>query len=162
MDIKENITNDTDFITINRSRSIMRAFDFIIKNENHTIGNLISNELQNYESQIEYASYKMPHPLEKQIILRVKINSQEQDIKRLQDETVRVIISVLEQLINKIAMLQFELKRKLNNNLLKACFTDVSYDMTQYSFTQASNISEEIIDDDDSISSDSLSESDED
>ena len=52
MDIIENINNDTDFITVNRSKSIMRAFDVLIKNENHTIGNLISDELQNTDSQI--------------------------------------------------------------------------------------------------------------
>ena len=81
MDVKENLNNEMDFITINRSRSIMRAFDFIIKNETHTIGNLISDELQN-NGQIEYASYKMPHPLEKEIVLRVKIKSETGNLKQ--------------------------------------------------------------------------------
>ena len=160
MDIIENINNDTDFITVNRSKSIMRAFDVLIKNENHTIGNLISDELQNTDSQlIQYASYKMPHPLEKVLILRVKINSETENLKQLKDETIKTIKDVLKRLVFRFVKMQYELKNKLRDQSLSSCFTDTTYDMSEFSI-QTQNL--QIEDDLDSSSSDSSSESDED
>ena len=80
-------------------------------------------------------------------------------VKLLENETVGVIENVLGRLINKIGLLQFQLKRKLNNNSLKACFQDTSYDMSEFSVTQPL---EDDNSDEDSSSSESSSESDED
>ena len=45
-----------------------------IKNEDHTIGNLISYGLQNHKN-ITFASYHLPHPLEKRVIIEYKLKS---------------------------------------------------------------------------------------
>jgi hypothetical protein len=45
-----------------------------INNEDHTIGNLLSNGLQN-NSKILFAGYNMPHPLEKRVIINYKLKS---------------------------------------------------------------------------------------
>jgi DNA-directed RNA polymerase subunit L/DNA-directed RNA polymerase alpha subunit len=45
-----------------------------IKNEDHTIGNLISYGLQNHKN-ITFASYYLPHPLEKRVIIEYKLKS---------------------------------------------------------------------------------------
>ena len=45
-----------------------------IKNEDHTIGNLITYRLQNHKNII-FASYHLPHPLEKRVIIEYKLKS---------------------------------------------------------------------------------------
>jgi DNA-directed RNA polymerase subunit L len=43
-----------------------------IKNEDHTIGNLITHGLQNHKN-VTFASYHLPHPLEKRVIIEYKL-----------------------------------------------------------------------------------------
>ena len=45
-----------------------------IKNEDHTIGNLLSRGLQNHKN-VSFASYHLPHPLEKRVIIEYKLKS---------------------------------------------------------------------------------------
>jgi len=45
-----------------------------IKNEDHTIGNLITHGLQNHKN-ITFASYHLPHPLENRVIIEYKLKS---------------------------------------------------------------------------------------
>jgi DNA-directed RNA polymerase subunit L len=45
-----------------------------IKNEDHTIGNLITHGLQNHKN-VTFASYYLPHPLEKRVIIEYKLKS---------------------------------------------------------------------------------------
>jgi DNA-directed RNA polymerase subunit L len=45
-----------------------------IKNEDHTIGNLITCGLQNHKN-VTFASYHLPHPLEKRVIIEYKLKS---------------------------------------------------------------------------------------
>ena len=45
-----------------------------IKNEDHTIGNLITHGLQNHKN-VTFASYHLPHPLEKRVIIEYKLKS---------------------------------------------------------------------------------------
>jgi DNA-directed RNA polymerase subunit L len=45
-----------------------------IKNEDHTIGNLITYGLQNHKN-VTFASYYLPHPLEKRVIIEYKLKS---------------------------------------------------------------------------------------
>ena len=45
-----------------------------INNEDHTIGNLLSNGLQKHKNII-FAGYNLPHPLEKRVIISYKLKS---------------------------------------------------------------------------------------
>ena len=45
-----------------------------IKNEEHTIGNLLSRGLQNHKN-VSFACYHLPHPLEKRVIIEYKLKS---------------------------------------------------------------------------------------
>jgi DNA-directed RNA polymerase subunit L len=45
-----------------------------INNEDHTIGNLLSNGLQNNKN-VQFAGYHMPHPLETRVIISYKLKS---------------------------------------------------------------------------------------
>lgn len=45
-----------------------------IKNEDHTVGNLITHGLQRHKS-VSFAGYHLPHPLEKRVVIEYKLKS---------------------------------------------------------------------------------------
>jgi DNA-directed RNA polymerase subunit L len=45
-----------------------------INNEDHTIGNLLSNGLQN-KKHVQFAGYHMSHPLETRVLITYKLKS---------------------------------------------------------------------------------------
>ena len=53
----------------------MTAYDIRISDENHTIGNVVTKYLQDlYLGEIlEFISYKKPHPLENDVVFRIKL-----------------------------------------------------------------------------------------
>lgn len=68
-------------LDINDTNDSLLGYNIIIKNEDHTIGNLISDYIKrkycmnNEDSNIiTYASYKMPHPLTPEIEIKLKLN----------------------------------------------------------------------------------------
>lgn len=63
-------------VEINDSPTKMEAFEIKINNENHTIGNLVTKYLQDlYLGNIlDFVSYQKPHPLENNIIIRLKLS----------------------------------------------------------------------------------------
>lgn len=60
-------------IQIIQFNPIENTNDYIIYNEDHTMGNLIVNHLQK-NSKCSFAGYKKPHPLEDKIIIRITGN----------------------------------------------------------------------------------------
>lgn len=57
-------------LTIIESEDSPHTIDIKIRNENHTIGNLLSDFLAK-DKRCTFSSYKMPHPLTEEIMLRV-------------------------------------------------------------------------------------------
>ena len=72
-----------------------------IKNEDHTIGNLLSRGLQNHKN-VAFACYHLPHPLEKRVIIEYKLKSGK-FIEVLKDVTNEFIelFNKLDKLIGK-------------------------------------------------------------
>ena len=72
-----------------------------IKNEDHTIGNLITHGLQNHKN-VTFASYYLPHPLEKRVIIEYKLKSGKfKDVlKEVIDEYIE-LYNKLDKLIEK-------------------------------------------------------------
>ena len=73
-----------------------------IKNEDHTIGNLITHGLQNHKN-ITFAGYHLPHPLEKRVIIEYKLKSGK--FKDVLKEVINEYIELynkLDKLIEKI------------------------------------------------------------
>ncbi|XP_072834374.1 DNA-directed RNA polymerase II subunit RPB11-a [Pogona vitticeps] len=58
-------------ITINKDTKVPNACLFIINKEDHTLGNIIKSQLLK-DPQVLFAGYKVPHPLEHKIIIRVQ------------------------------------------------------------------------------------------
>ena len=63
---------ETEYVKVDKAKSVMDAIDIEIVNENHTIGCLISNYIKKHKD-VTFATYKMPHPLDERIFIRVKL-----------------------------------------------------------------------------------------
>ena len=64
-------------LTIQPSDTVMKGFDFIFENEDHTTGNLLSCYLTKYyiietdQPSLSFVGYNCPHPLQPKIVLRI-------------------------------------------------------------------------------------------
>ena len=66
-----------DTITVTPSDAQLTGFDFLIKGQDHTFGNMIQTWLSDNhvegeaEPRISFAGYKIPHPLKDEMLLRI-------------------------------------------------------------------------------------------
>ena len=58
-------------IRIERDAKVRNAASFVLAVEDHTIGNLLRMQLLRYDDVL-FAGYRMPHPLENRIVVRVQ------------------------------------------------------------------------------------------
>ena len=86
--------DDISKLVINESRDELMGYYITIKNENHTIGNLISEYFKEFYCKndkprdcniITFSSYKMLHPLTEEIQLKLKLDSS------IDDDTYRIL-----------------------------------------------------------------------
>ena len=67
---------------------------FIIEGEGHTIGNILSKELQK-DDRVKYSYYKMKHPFDRKIMLYLILNDEKSDetkyAKVLADSFKRIV-----------------------------------------------------------------------
>jgi len=78
--------DDNDDVEIVSSDSIMDAMDIIIKDETHTLGNLLQHYIYKYSSRDDllFVGYKNPHPLIKNIVLRLSLkNNNIDNVKKI-------------------------------------------------------------------------------
>ncbi|VDO98109.1 unnamed protein product [Soboliphyme baturini] len=61
-------------LTIERDTKVGNAYIFIINKEDHTLGNMLKNQLLK-DPNVVFAGYKQTHPLEHKIVLRVQTTS---------------------------------------------------------------------------------------
>ena len=95
----EIIFTPTDKLLINKSYSELNSYNIILNNENHTIGNLISEYnkmLYCGEDPIDtdilsFTSYKMPHPLKEIIEIKLILNSKN-NLKNLYNILINYLI----------------------------------------------------------------------
>ena len=80
IEFEKSISNNEGSVEIRESKALMKAFEVIAHNENHTLGHLLQshiNELFKHENI--FVGYMNPHPLEKKIMFRINVK----DIKKL-------------------------------------------------------------------------------
>ena len=89
-------------IEIKESESIMKAFDITVHNETHTLGHLIQSyiNLLNIENDI-FVGYINPHPLEKTIMFRIKVETKE-ELKQIVNDANIKLIKLYETLISLV------------------------------------------------------------
>ena len=108
LDLIKNKINDkkSKKISIQENHENPDFYDFLIDDENETIGNLLSTYLT-YEQNIFYCGFLIEHPLKKNIILRIKL---------VEDNTIEnnilVIISIIDKLVG--------IFNKIKSDLVKA------------------------------------------
>jgi len=88
---------------INLLNTADEFYNFLIDNENETIGNLLSSYLS-YEKEVFYCGYIIEHPLKKNIILRIKLNNDNniENIIFTIDNSINMIIDLLEILKSEL------------------------------------------------------------
>jgi len=87
--------NESSKIKEKDSDNLMDAKDFIIMDEDDTLGNLITYYLYKNKKQNEYAGYFIPHPLDNKLIIRLKSKGDE---KKAFDKEINNIISIIEDM----------------------------------------------------------------
>ena len=87
--------NDKSKFNIQKANAKMDCFDITILDENDTVGNLLTTYLLN-EKNVEYTSYKIPHPLHNKLLLRIKCkNNTIEEIMKIIDKTIKNIVDLL-------------------------------------------------------------------
>ena len=83
----DTIVNDKD-ITVSAASSRIIGFDFLIRGQDHTLGNLlqtwlVDNHIEGVSvPKITYAGYSVPHPLRDEIILRIGVEDGKEETAR--------------------------------------------------------------------------------
>ncbi|GER53141.1 DNA-directed RNA polymerase [Striga asiatica] len=62
-------------VSYERDTKIINAASFTVEREDHTIGNILRMQLHSDENVL-FAGYKLPHPLQYKILLRIHTTSQ--------------------------------------------------------------------------------------
>jgi DNA-directed RNA polymerase II subunit RPB3 len=104
LELEKALTSQPSSIKIKDSECIMKSFDIVIENENHTLGNLIQSYInKNYKDENVFVGYMNPHPLKNEIFFRIKSD----DINSVKD----IIVNTTSKLI--------ETFNRLRNEVLK-------------------------------------------
>jgi DNA-directed RNA polymerase subunit L len=97
--IKEKIESDPDEKTceVEQSPTNMKAFDFIIFDENDTIGNLLQVYLY-YDKDVQYSGYVIPHPLDNKLIVRLSLKKADFTQEDCKNKVINCLDKVIEQI----------------------------------------------------------------
>lgn len=100
--LRDKLENDPEGrkCEVEQSPTNMRAFDFIIFDENDTIGNLLQVYLY-YDKDVEYSGYVIPHPLDNKLIVRLalkKTDFTQEDCKKKVIECLDKVIGQIEEI----------------------------------------------------------------
>ncbi|GJT81088.1 DNA-directed RNA polymerases II, IV and V subunit 11 [Tanacetum coccineum] len=69
------VPDGTKKVSYERDTKIINAASFTIEREDHTVGNIVRMQLHR-DVNVLFAGYKLPHPLQYKIIVRVHTTSQ--------------------------------------------------------------------------------------
>lgn len=106
LNLNKSLSDQDSSVEIRESTSVMKAFDITIENESHTLGFLIQTYINKlFKNENIFVGYMNPHPLQKKIMLRINVNSNDiNEVKRVVDTTVN-------QLLNNLKILKTEVDR---------------------------------------------------
>jgi len=103
------------------NKNIRKCVDIIIKNESHTLGNLLQSYINiysnNYNStmvQVDMVGYKCPHPLEKKLILRIKPTLNGENDEDYRNISKNIVLKTCDNLISLIYELITDWNNKQN------------------------------------------------
>ncbi len=99
----DSIQNGVDTkIQVNLSEKLFTSYNFLIFDEDNTLGNLINSYLQDMAS-IDYAGYVIPHPNDNKLVITtsLKTNNTLDANKQVFIETLQKIIALVDKLIGE-------------------------------------------------------------
>jgi DNA-directed RNA polymerase II subunit RPB3 len=107
MELEKALSSKPSIIKIKESESVMKAFDVIIDGESHTLGHLLQSYInKKYKEQEIFVGYMNPHPLQKEIFLRIKT----EDLNMLREIIVSTCNMLTESLfqLREVVLKEFE------------------------------------------------------
>merc|ERR1711907_141126 len=80
--IIDNVTKNVELIVPETLQT--NYIDVLINGETHTLGNLLQSYLfkNHLNKELKYVGYKVPHPLEVKMILRVELNKEIESVEK--------------------------------------------------------------------------------
>lgn len=97
-----NIINDLENIIELLPNDKNLEGELVLKNIEHTLGNILSEGLQNHPN-VDFAGYNMPHPLDNKILLHFKLNKG--DLKSATIDVIKHYQNIFESLNKEIQKL---------------------------------------------------------
>ena len=92
-EIDNSLSGKPSSIKIKDSECVMKSFDILIDNENHTLGNLMQSYINKYyKDQNIFIGYMNPHPLKNEIFFRIKSN----DINEIKEIFVNTSLKLID------------------------------------------------------------------
>lgn len=96
----ESIDLDEKYLTMTYSKNESNTIHLKIRNEDHTLGNILSERLYN-DPRCTFSAYKVPHPLEN--ILEIKISAnKDTPVLVLLKETIKKLESDINDVIKDV------------------------------------------------------------
>ena len=99
-----NLEKNSDKVKIQESVGVMKGYDIIINNENHTLGYLLQSYIQIlHNDDINFVGYRNPHPLKDNIELTISTSDNNIDkIKTIINSTTKSIIEIINNVKKEI------------------------------------------------------------
>ena len=98
--------------------------EVIINNENNTIGNLLSNGMQNHKN-VKFAGYNIPHLLENKVIIHYELINEKIKLKDVFND---VIINLLEIFKTLMKLNNKDIDNNINNLFPETDYSKIQYD----------------------------------
>lgn len=104
-ELEKTLKSAKSTISIKETQSLMKAFDITIENESHTLGHLLQSHINKFsEDKDIFVGYKNPHPLDKKIMLRLKV------------EDINEVKSVLQDTVAKLTKICLDMEKTVSNH----------------------------------------------
>ncbi|GAA5867240.1 hypothetical protein JCM8547_003131 [Rhodosporidiobolus lusitaniae] len=78
-------------VLVEEDTKIPNAATLTINKEDHTLANMLRSQLL-LDSKVQFAGYKVPHPLESRVVLKVQTNGEKTPIVAVQDAINSLLI----------------------------------------------------------------------
>lgn len=88
-------------VKLEKDPGISNCYTFTILKEDHTLGNLLTQELLN-EPRVLFAGYRIVHPMSDLIVVRVNVNDNIDQPEELVKETIERLCSDFKNLSNQL------------------------------------------------------------
>ena len=99
-------------VNVMESPTVMSAHDIIIDEEDHTLGFLLQSYIEKLVPEVKFVGYNNPHPLKKNIVLRISTAKNDiSDIKTVIDTVTKGLTNICRDL-QKIVMTEFAIAAK--------------------------------------------------